>query len=279
VQPEAVEIGEPFTLALDVLAEPAQRVLVDPAEEGLDDFGLGFALLEPRRVVRLDAGDGSGRVLTQARWRLIALEPGRHELPTPGADVLLEGSALRVEPRLAAIEVAGELAEGEDAARPLVGFREPPLPAPRRWRGVAAGLAGLLGLATVGAALALALRGRRSAPVAAPRTPAQRLAALDPADDAVRVELHHELARCVRESLDRAAGVALAGRTDEEWAARHAELGRLSGPLLERARVLLAACAEVKYAGVAATRFAAAERLEEARALCAEAASGGEVPR
>ncbi len=276
VEPERVAIGEPFTLALDVLAGPDERVLLDPPAAEPEGFGLGFAVVEPRRVVRLDAGDGSGRVLTQARWRLFALEPGRLALTTPGADVLHGGSARRVEAREATIEVEPALAEGEDAPRPLAGFREPPPPAPRRWRGLLAGGAALLGLALVGGVGALALRGRGRALAPAPPTPAERLARLDADDDAARQDLHRELARCVREALDAAAGVRLAGCTDEEWAARQRELGRVPVPALERAAGLLAACGEVRYAGASATRFAAEERLAEARALCAEAAAAGE---
>lgn len=276
VEPERVAIGEPFTLALDVIAGPDERVLLDPPAAEREGFGLGFAVVEPRRVVRLDAGDGSGRVLTQARWRLFALEPGRHGLSTPGADVLRGGTARRVEAREATIEVEPSLAEGEDAPRPLAGFREPPPPTPRRWRGLLAGGAALLGLALVGGLGALALRGRGGAVAPAPPTPAERLARLDPGDDAGRQELHRELARCLREALDVAAGVDLAGCTDEEWVARQRELGRVPPASLERAAGLLAACGEVRYAGASATRFAAEERLAEARALCAEASAAGE---
>lgn len=271
VQPDRVAIGEPFTLSLDILTGPEQRVLLDDPEGESDDFGLGFAVVEPRRLVRLPAGDAEGRVLTQARWRLVALEPGVLELTAPGADVFLDGTALRLEPSTTTIEVRPELAEGEDSPRPLAGFREPPADVPRRWRGVLLLLVALGGVLVLGLGLGAvaAATGRRRAAVAGrPPTPLERLAALDPADEAACSELHHELARCVREALDQAAGVSLAGLTDEEWLARHEGLLRIEPSRLERAGRLLEACASVKYAGAGATRFATEERLAEARSLC-----------
>lgn len=276
-EPSTVSIGEPFTLALDVLHAEGQRILLDAPPDGGDAFGDRWVVVEPRRVVRLPAGDGSGRTLTQARWRLIGLEPGEHELTTLGADAFVPGAVVRIEPAVAQVLVRGELASGEDAARPTAGFREPPATAPRRWRGVLIGWVGLLGVAGLGAFGLMLARVRRGSGAVAPVRSLARLAELDPADDAARRDLYYTVSRLVRVALDGAAGARREGLTDEEWAAATLEGGRLAREDVERAAALLRSCAEVKYANLTPTRFAAEELLTEARALIENAERGGPV--
>jgi len=273
-EPSSVLIGEPFTLALDVLHPEGQRVLLDAPPEGGDVFGDRWVVVEPRRVVRLPVGDGSGRTLTQARWRLIGLEPGEHELTTLGADAFVPGAVVRLEPALARVEVRGELASGEDAARPPAGFREPPSSSPRRWPGVLLAWVGLFGVAGLGVLGLVIARVRRSSGGAAPVRPLARLAELDPGDDDRRRELYYQVSQLVRAAFDGASGVRRDGLTDDEWGPVILEGQRFARPDVERASALLRSCAEVKYANARPTRFAAEALLTEARALI-EAAERG----
>jgi hypothetical protein len=276
--PEAVAIGEPFTLYLDILHDAKLRVLLDaPAGGGEDDqFGPSWVVLESRRVVRLPLSDGTGRTLTQVRWRMFGVEPGDFEIPVIGADALTSGTVHRVDASVATIQVRPELAEGEDAPRPMVGFQPPP-PA----EDSPLGTIGLVVLGTVAflflTLLVLLVRWalwRKDAPAAkqAP-SPESQLAQLDPSDESAARELHYSLAQLTRLALGGKGRQTHAGQTDEEWVQSLREAGPLPQTLVDRTELLLAKCAEVKYGASTPTRWATTEAWEEARAICAEAKS------
>ena len=275
--PDTVEIGEPFTLFLDVVHEPQLRVMLDAPEDGIaDNFGENWVLLKERQVLRLPLGDGSGRVLTQARWRLFALEPGEFQLPSVGADAVAPAAVQRIEPALARLQVRGELLEGEDQARDLLGFREPPT--------VAEGPLGTLLLWGIGLGLGLLLllsvlfvrwirrRGRSAQPEAGP-DPLAQLASLDPTDDERVRELHYSLSKWTRLALDERHHTQRVGLSDEQWIAACREQGVLAPEIIERTEQLLATCAGVKYGAGQPTRWAATETWKEAQAICEEAAA------
>lgn len=279
--PETVAIGEPFTLHLDILHDSELRVLLEAPEGGGsdDEFGDSWVLLQPRRVVHLPLDDGTPRTLTQVRWRLFGLEPGELELPVIGADALTSGTVHNIEARTARVNVLPELAEGEDAPRPLQGFQPPPL--------VEEGPLGTLLLVVLGGGLLLLgvlafllvrwFLWRRAAPRrSAGPTALDQLEGLDPSDEGSTRELHYALARLTRLSLDGPAHAARAGQTDEEWITTLRAAGALPTVLVDRAEVLLGKCAEVKYGASQPTRWAATEAWEEARALCMEARAARE---
>jgi len=288
--PSEVHIGEPFTLQVDVLHDEDTRVLLDPprvlSADELGDIELGdrWVLLEDRSVVSLPIEGEPGRILTRARWRLLGLEPGAHELLAIGADTIRSGASARLEAAPVILNVLPELAEGEDEARALLGFREdaPVIAGPLDplfglARGaLLAGIALWLGLAVfaIGLALVLRKRGRRAA--RDEPTALERLAAIDPADPEGAREGYFRLSRVVREELDQRAGGSLEGLTDEEWIARRREGNVLPAAQLERAAKLLRACEEVKYGAGMPTRWAVEEALAEARELCSAGASEGE---
>jgi hypothetical protein len=274
-EPSEVRIGEPFVLYLNVEHPDEQRVLLDLPEAGAEEtFGDAWVLLEPRRVLRLPLANEPERSLTQARWRLFALEPGEHELVSVGADCLLAGAVQRLEPQPAALRVHGELAEGEDLARPPLSFREAPVLAGAPRRSLLLGLAALLLL--LGArwwlgALRRLLRRRPGQALQAPPTPLERLAAVDPAREGGEREAYVVLSRCLREALDGEGGERLDGLTDEEWLLARRERNGLAPERLLRVAELLATSERVKYGAERPTRWAIEQALKEARSLCAEA--------
>ena len=272
-EPAEVVIGEPFDLYVDVVHPSEQRVFLDrPAEGEEESLGDAWITLAERRVLQLPLADEPGRSLTQARWRFLALEPGEHELPTVGADLILGGAVERLEAGTFRLRVLPELAEGEDEPRPLTGFREPPEPVAsplRRWGLFTVALLFLLGARTL---LRLARRiagaDRRETAGSGP-TPRERLAVLEARDGEER-ETFYTLSRVVREALDAEATEpeALDGLTDEEWVARRRGRNGLAPERIERAAQLRATCVGVKYGARRPTRFAVEEALREARELC-----------
>ena len=106
--PSEVVIGQPITCVLDVTHaqgnDPvAPRIALDYAWEVIDG---------PRHE---PTGVGS-----RVTWTVLALEPGEHAWPNVEV-VLADGSHLA--PTAGSLAVAPELAEGEDAAPPMPGFR------------------------------------------------------------------------------------------------------------------------------------------------------------
>jgi hypothetical protein len=89
---------------------------------------------------------------------------------------------------------------------------------------------------------------------------------------------HYELTRLLREAADRGQGVDRRALTDDEWLAVFRSSG--SADQAARAERVLARCAEVKYAGRDATKWAVDETIGEARelllALEASARSAGD---
>jgi hypothetical protein len=270
--PSTVRIGEPFTLTLDIVHDSELRVLMHTPEESAGAlFGDNWELLEEARTVRLPIGDGTGNELTQVRWRLFGLEPGEFELETMGADCVASGAVQRIPAQKASLAVGTELAEAEDASRGLLGFRElpPDVPEPlgKIMRGAAIAGGGL-------GVLLFVLWMRRRKPqvaLAEEATPLARLQGLDPTDEQGASNLYYELARCVRLAVDQTREETLMGSTDEEWLDHQRAQADLPTEFLERTRVLLDGCGQVKYASTQPTRWATEEALKQATDLCSEA--------
>jgi len=119
-EPASVEIGEPVEWMLDVVHSKKLRVGF-PAKDAEDRR---FAPLSERTVARAADPNDDALVHTIARWTTMALEPG-DLAPPPLALELTGGAATEtLVVNGLPVHVAGALAEGEDAPRPLLGLRE-----------------------------------------------------------------------------------------------------------------------------------------------------------
>jgi hypothetical protein len=272
VEPRPCAVGEPIRVICDVPHAAgggawAREPELDPADP--------WVFLDAAR-------EELGAEATRLTWRLLALDPERPTPPELGyalrADAGADARSVAV--AAPAVELAGELAAGEDAPRPLIGLRElparfdaPPAGTPAR---MLLSAAFALVVLLLGASVwvrrrrALAARGRADR-----ATPAERIAALAAAEMPGKAR-HYELTRLVRQALDERAGKRHAGWTDAELAdalAADAELrGKLGDAACDAAAELLRRAAPAKYAGALPTDFAVRETFELAqRAFAAEA--------
>ncbi len=262
--PEHVEIGQPLVLSCELVHPSEVRLRVDE----LLDLGEPWLLLEERRVRTQPIGGRPGFSTTEARWSLCALDAGEHELLAGGAEYEWEGIPRRVEACSVSARVKGELAEGEDAPRPTIGFREPP-PETEPPTQIFTLLLAFLAVGAAGLTWGLTRRRRRTPPPAPPG-PRERLAALRADDEEGLPELYYILSGAVREAIDRRCGQRLAACTDEEWVDRVRACEGLSTEELDRAAELLRACESVKYGAELPTRWAAAEAIEAALGIVAD---------
>jgi hypothetical protein len=268
--PAAAAVGQPFELEVELVHQAGRRPTLQAGAAG-DAWAV---LAEHGSVTR--PGPGGERETTTVRWTVVALEAGadaRPELLAAYADGSLE--APLVAP--GGIDVAAALAPGEDAPRPLHGFRSPAAGAGgwRWWHFLALG--GIAAAAS-GLALCYSRRRHRKPGPAPPPTPLERLAAIDPRALAGPAEVqaaHYAITAAVRAAFDARLGFdrdAAAGRTDEEWLAAARASGKLAASEGDLLADLLRACAAVKYGGARPTHWAVQETLERARALLAGAA-------
>jgi hypothetical protein len=161
--PERVEVGEPFELALE-LDHPvgASAFSLGGAELELDD---SWIVLDRQREAPRLAPDDDRRRITRRTWTVASLEPGTRMLADALSVLVSDPAIASVDASRTAVEVAGLLAEGEDAPRPLRGFPEgfgqatEPRPSPWRW-------------AALGAAALFARRGGAGARAAGGARPA-----------------------------------------------------------------------------------------------------------
>lgn len=273
-EPASVEIGEPVEWMLDVVHPKKLRVGF-PAKDAEDRR---FAPLSERTVARAADPNDDALVHTIARWTTMALEPG-DLAPPPLALELTGGAATEtLVVNGLPVHVAGALAEGEDAPRPLLGLRElsperaAQLEPARRAPLVLAGLGALLV-----AALGVFLVRRRAKPtLPSEPTPLARLDAIaaafaaDPESGRARV---YELSRLLRGSVDGFLGVERSGRTDDDWARAVEADERVPAGVRSACGRLLASAERVKYAQETPTRFAVDEFLRDARAVLEALAS------
>lgn len=260
------QLGEPVEWLLQVEHAASARVKL-PAPLPVDRAWVWTA--EPA-ITRGPHAHDAARAHTIVRLEAMALEPG--DLAPPLEEIELvaahETARLRVEART--LHVVGLLAPEEDAARPLLGFRELP-------EGLEGGQGArvLLGVAALAALLAVGgfvtwrvLRRRARAPARRPATPLERLAALGGragSDPAAARDLWFELTCAVRDGVDAALGVERSGLTDEAWSAAVAADERLPAGVRASLPRLLAEAERVKYAQEVPTRFAVEEALARGR--------------
>lgn len=260
VDPREREVGEPFEVALLVSLATGERLELDAAALEVDPSWV--LAVAPRRGSVPTASDEPGGVLLT--WSLASLEAGERDVPAPAlsrVDSAGRRTPLALTP--AKLRFTSALAQGEDDARPALGFR--PLEdslaeGSSPWLIAGCG-ALLLGVVTWWIAR------RRARPAsAAPPTALERLAQLEarPVEtrEAAR-ETYYELVELVRSHLDARSGVARAALTDREWLAASAE--QVGAELAAELEALVRAAEPVKYAAHHPTHWAVREALERAR--------------
>ena len=274
VDPARVVIGQPFT----VIVECEHDLGAAPRFATLDLEPLGpeqlWRQVGSRRLSTLPLEDTPGRALTRVSWSVVSLEPGSHELDLPPARFESSGILPIVNVPSTSIVVASELAEGEDQARELAGFREAPEQRKSPWK--------VLALAAGGLATALVLfvmvwviglwRKRRSLPRPRRQTISEILGALDPSDTQHGREAFALAVGAVRDAIDVHQRDDLSGCTDEEWIARREQSTTLSSEQLQRASELLTSAERVKYGMQQPTRWAVEECLASAQTVLEEVA-------
>ena len=242
-----VQIGEAVHCTVDLSDLKGAEPVI--AEEAFDP-GSSWVVVTPP-VIERTAG---GRAVLS--WSLFALEPEAGALPVP----LLTLSGESIDLVAPVIDVAGALAEGEDAPRPARGFHSPDMDSEASgdgpWLLIAGGLAVLA---------FWSLRRRPAKQTELELSFSSQLEQLrsEMDGDALRVAaLHRELTHLLRAAY----GDDSSGWSDEEWIER-AELSESQRADL---RGVFSSCAEVKYGGARPTRFAVEETLQRAQALISQ---------
>jgi hypothetical protein len=236
-------------------------------------------LLDGPRTTRSALDGNKGRVRTQVRWRLFALEPGARKLPALAVEYELGGETRTLAAEAGELSIAAALAPDEDAPRAPRGFHPPPADA----HGRAAWPWLVLALCVLGLAAFVIVRRRRARAVRArPPTALEVLAALErrlaeEGEDCGRV-LVYDLSRLVRGALDAWTGEALPALTDEDWIARVQRDVRVPEAVQSGSARLLRSAQAVKYALHRPTRFALAEMLGEARGVLEALAAAAPPP-
>jgi len=265
-EPEAVAVGEPFALVLE-LEHPAELSARELAAGALSLDG-AWVVLGEEPLASTPLPDGTLR--SRRAWSVAALEPGEHALADALSSFALSERVTRIQVGEAKVSVSGLLEKDEDAPRPL---REFPDGFADESEGAAAGLTrwwfaalGLVLAAGAGLMLWLRTRARRTA-VAAPLGPHEVLERLArDLEDGRGRERCYELTRLLRATTDAARRKDRSGLTDEEWLAElGASLEVPRGAVQELERVFQRAW-RVKYAGEPATPWALGELFEQARA-------------
>jgi len=263
-EPEAVALGEPFELFLE---------LFHPASVSAHELTTGTLALDESWVVFGElpvssaAGDG-GEVRTRRAWRVASLEPGERALAEALSKLALSERVTRIQVGDARVEVSGVLAEGEDAPRPLREF--PDGFGGRDEASEGPGWVGWIGLGTVLLACAggvLAWRRRRARSSAArPATALERLGELERSFEPGRgSEGCYELTRLLRAAGDGLRQKARGGLTDEEWLAEITASLDVPRNAVSELTAVFERAGRVKYAGEAPTPWSMQETFQRAR--------------
>ncbi len=264
------QIGRPlhFTITLAGKGAAGAKLASDALE-----LGYAWSVVDgPRDAVDLSL-PAANRADVRLQWTIIALESG--SAATPPVDFKLSGGEVVVVPA-ATIEILPELAEAEDAPRPLRGFRDVEdrrLGDPRL---VLAAMALLLALPFL--IIGFVRYRRRPRPGGATAhevTPQQAIDALDAAGDPRGTM--SALGPLLRRALDGTRGCDDASLTDAEWTAA---LQASEGFLEEDRRAateLVHELSTVRFGGGDPTSFAAKDAVERARRLAALSAEPSEV--
>ncbi len=259
------QIGEPVLLSL--LVDRRADVAVEPVEFESGVLG-SWMFLERLGVRSENAPNAPGRIVETTTWRAFALAGGV-ALPPIEVTYTADGAQQKVVATAGTVAVPSALAEGEDAARPAKGFREPVAwvdGSSRVWTAAIVAL-GLVALLVV--LLVVRRRRRHAAPI--PTLSAarelERLAQERRDDSAANRDVLYAVTRIVRSAVDAHVGEVRAARTDSEWLGLVAADARVPEGARSASQRLLERAERVKYAGDAPTRFATDEALADARAI------------
>lgn len=261
VDPREREVGELVEVALLVPLATDERLEVDAtALEADPSWVLEGA---PRRGSVPASGDQPAGMLL--RWSLASLEAGERDAPTPAlARVDAAGKRTSLSLVGPTLRFTSVLAQGEDEARPALGFR--PLEERLATNSKAWLLAGCGALLAAGLATWWWLRQRARPSRAAPPTSLERLAQLESRSVETREaarDVYYELIALVRSHLDSSTGVARESLTDREWLA--ASASRVGDEIAAELDALVRDAEPVKYASHHPTHWAVREALERAR--------------
>jgi hypothetical protein len=275
-EPASVEVGQPFELVLELQHDPAAPALnlFDGAPQ-LDD---SWVVLGRHDLVEVERGaDG---VISRVAWSLASLEPGERDLTGALATVAFGPAVGAIHVGGAHVEVAGVLAEGEDAPRGLRLFPPGFLDGQGDGAndGAPAWLAFLIVPPVLFAAWVLARR-RRIPASSAPPGDLERLDELARGlSEQGATSGCYGLTRLLREAADR-GGASRAGLTDDEWLAAVRAARAVPAPALEGLERVFARSERVKYGGERVTAWALEELFAEARSalrtLGTPSATGG----
>lgn len=268
-------VGEPFDLTMVIEHAPGATIRwPDPGA-----LPLSFAFQEDLGRRREAVAGEPARERSVARWRVLALEGGSVKLPALSFQVESAAGSETVSSAEVALDVAGALRPGEDAARAPKSFRETPVEAPRRGRAL---------LVAVGAALLLAagvwlVRRRRPVALASPAPrPLERLDELErwfASDPAHARDVVFGLTSVVRAAVDEclvvapaeaaAAGRRRAALPDAEWVALVARESALPEPVRLGVARILTSTERWKYAGETPSALGLRKTLADARGVLA----------
>jgi hypothetical protein len=270
-EPSDVEVGEPCRFVLEVEHPAGATVRLPEGDLVPDD---SWVLLEPRRISR------PAPTRTIASWSCVSLEAGERQLPSLRIDVGDASGVRKVDVDAGMLKVRSALAQGEDAPRPMRGFRAPPeSDRGRRGRLV---LAGATALAILAAAILILKRRRRKPAQAGTPSALDRLAELRRSaaeDEGASRRAVYGLSRLLRGTVDEFLREDRAALVDADWSARIEADERV--PLGARRSIarILHDSERIKYALHAPTRFALEEMLAAAQtALEALAAAPVSAP-
>jgi hypothetical protein len=261
--PAAAKTGEPVEFLLDVVHPAGARVRFPEKQAE----SRAWVLLGERTATRAPDPADPALEHTVARWTAMALEAGESAPPPLELEIVEGATVTKLAVEALPVQVLGALAEGEDAPRPLLGWRAVPAdlePArPALWIALAIALG-----AIASAFWLLFLRRKRPAPARVP-TPLERLDELaarfasDPESARDRV---YDLVHLVRDSVDGFLHEHRAASTDEAWSAAVAGDERVPVGVRNACARLVARSERIKYAAETPTRFAVEEDLKDARA-------------
>ncbi|MEM9382716.1 MAG: hypothetical protein AAGB93_22370 [Planctomycetota bacterium] len=261
-EPGPVLIGEPLRLVVTLDGRGAEGAALD---EKAFDLGYAWSVVDGPAATIDASTPANERPAVRLAWTLLALEPGAVETP-PIPFTLADGSSHAVAP--AAIEVLPALEEGEDAPRPMRGYRDVEdrrLGDPRL---VVLALLGLLALPLAALGIVRLRRRPAVAPAAPLPTPRERIEALDPAVDPRGAM--SDLGPLVRAAVDAARGRDAGPATDEEWATSLLDDATVPEAARKDAAALVRELSVVRFGGSDPTSFAARDAVERALRLTRE---------
>lgn len=268
-EPQAVELGAPFALVLELVHPAALSAReLSAGELALDELSLDESWVVLGEESSTSEREADGMFRSRRAWRVSSLEPGERTLSGALSRIVLSERVTHIQVGEARVRVGAVLAPGEDAPRPLREF-----PAGFAGEdGSASAKPWILWLALSSALLAGAAgavwwrRRRLRRTVARPPTALERLGELERSLDGARgSEGCFELTRLLRAAGDGLRQKSRSGLTDEEWLAEITASLEVPRNAVSALVAVFERTGRVKYAGEAPTPWAMQETFQRAR--------------